>query len=162
MKKPTVIRICLLASLFAPLLIGCASPSSANSSSHFSQKGEEIALPEAFYNRNFAVVAGNWNECGCALIIGERGEVEIQNVSSHNDFYDIDFSLLPMYKGEADGKATYFLPFSVTGQVIDDGYFKNGNEYRFFLRYESNEYYCAVSKNDPSAEPEKILMEGMM
>lgn len=125
--------------------------------------GEEIVLPEVFYNRNFCVVSGNWNENGCALIIDNSGNVEIQNVSSHNEFYDIEFDLLPIYTKVDNEKTTYFLPFFVKGQIIDDGYFKNGNQYRFYLRFDDPSYYCAVSANDPSiVNPDKVLMEGYM
>lgn len=130
-----------------------------------SGKGEEVALPSVFYDRNFCVVAGNWDENGCALIIDNKGKIEIQNVSSHNDFYDIEFNPLPLYKEEdkESKKTTYFLPFLVTDQVIDDGYFKNDVEYRFYLRFDDPSYYCAVSRNDRSiVTPDKELLEGYM
>ena len=127
------------------------------------KNNEPLSLPEVFYDRNFCVVAGNWNESGCALILDHKGKPEIQNVSSHNEFYDIDFELLPLYAKEEEGKTTYFLPFFVKGQVIDDGYFKDGKQYRFYLRFDNPTYYCAVSLNDPSiSTPDKVLTEGMM
>ena len=48
-------------------------------------------MPDAFKNTNFCIVAGNWNECGAALLFDARLNPEIQTVSSHNDFYDIGF-----------------------------------------------------------------------
>ena len=149
--------------LLPTLLSGCGGGASSNSMPL--SKNDEVALPSVFYDTNFAVVSGNWNENGCALIIGHKGEIEIQNVSAHNDFVDIEFDLLPIYL-EEDGQSKrviYFLPFLVKEEVIDDGYFKNGKEYRFYLRYDDPGYYCAVSLNDPTIQtPDKVLMEGYM
>lgn len=164
MKRKFLAPLSCLMMLIAPMFLGCSS-SQGGDNDLSKNKSDEIILPEVFYGHNFCVVAGNWNESGCALIIDERGGYEIQTVSSHNEFYDIDYDLLPLYKEEnkGSGKTTYFLPFKVTGQVIDDGYFKDGKEYRFYLRYDDPGYYCAVSLNDPSiTTPDKELTEGMM
>ena len=124
---------------------------------------EQVTLPSAFANTNFCIVAGNWNESGAALIFDERLNPEIQTVSSHDEFYDIEFEALPLTKKEEDSKTMYFLPFNVLDQVIEDGYFKNGVSYKFWLSYENKTYFCGVSKNDDSlTEPELILTEGLM
>ena len=161
MRKKILVTLCSTILLSAPLLFGCSNPNKGDNELSNSQL--EVRLPEAFYGHNFIVVAGNINESGCALIFDDKGTPEIQNGSAHVDFYDIGFELLPMYQDVISGEVTLFLPFKVTEQVIDDGYFKNGNEYRFYLRYKNPDYYCAVSLNDRTiTTPDKVLMEGMM
>ena len=154
----------LVMSLLLPSLIlaafSCSEP--AKGKSEPSQEGK-VTLPDAFKNRNFCVVAGNWNESGAALIFDDKLNPEIQTVSSHDEFYDIDFDLLPLSKRQEAKKTMYFLPFKVTNQIIDDGYFKDNLEYKFWLSYEDSTYFCGVSKNDDSLkEPELILTEGLM
>ena len=120
----------------------------------------EVTLPDAFKNRNFCcVVVAGYFDGGAALIFDNDLKPQIQNISYHVDFYDIGFEAKPITKE----KNMYFLPFKVTDQIIDDGYFKNNNEYKFWLSYEDSKYYCGISPNDPSlTEPVATLMEGTM
>ena len=149
----------LLMSAFVPIICLC---SCAQADNGLKSEPEKVSLPDVFKNRNFAHAAGNWNECGAALIFDNNLNPEIQTVSSHNDFYDIEFEVLPLTK-KTEGKTMYFLPFKVTDQIIDDGYFKDNNEYKFWLSYEDSSFYCGVSKNDDSLkEPEMLLAEGLM
>ena len=148
----------LLITSFAALtcLFACNSqPQSGNG------VDETVVLPDAFKNTNFCIVAGNWNECGAALLFDARLNPEIQTVSSHNDFYDIGFEADPLTKKTEANKTTYFLSFNVTDQVIDDGYFKKDVAYKFWLSYESETYYCGLSKAD-SQTVELELTEGLM
>ena len=150
--------------LIFPALIACRGLASCgNSTPSGNGLEEEVILPDAFKNTNFGVAAGNWNESGAALFFDDKLSPTIQTGSSHNEFYDIGFEPLPLKKKEASSKTMYFLPFKVTDQVIDDGYFKNGTEYKFWLSYEDKTYFCGVSQNnDALAEPEKVLTEGVM
>ena len=144
----------LLMSAFVPVFCLCSCGQEPNG---VKSEPEKVALPEEFKNTTFAHVAGNWNECGAVLVFDNNLNPEIMNVSSHDEFYDVEFQAMPIVK-KVDEKVMYFLPFKVTDQIIDDGYFKDNVEYKFWLSYGHSEYYCAVSKNDDSLkEPEMIL-----
>lgn len=151
-----VIRLPLVTTLFSLLcLTGCGNGNS---------KGDEVVtLPDVFKDTNFCIVAGNWNESGAALIFDHNLKPEIQNGSAHDEFYDIDFEAKPLKKKAGEGDVLYFLPFLVKDQIIDDGYFKNGIEYKFWLSHGNDGFYCGLSKNDDTLkEPELVLTEGLM
>ena len=146
-----------------PALLCVCSCSSPNKDANNSVEPEKVVLHDAFKNTNFCIVAGNWNETGVALLFDEKLNPKIQNGSAHVDFYDIEFALKPLRKSEKDSKTMFFLPFKCTDQVIDDGYFKNDIDYKFWLSYEESTYFCGVSKDDDRlTEPEKVLTEGLM
>ena len=139
-------------------LIGCSSNKSQESSSA-KIGGEEIVLPDTFKNTNFCNIAVEYYSGGVALVFDDKLKPDIQNISFEEDFLSIEFEQLPIKKNES----MYFLPFKVTNQVIDDGYLKNGTEYKFWLSYENSTYFCGISLNDDTlTEPTATLVEGLM
>ena len=148
------------------VLTGCSIKKSNSSSSSSSPtvsssplNVDEVVLPDVFKNTNYCNVAIEYYSGGVALILNEKNEPDIQNISFEVDFYSIQFERLPMTKKDN----MYFLPFRVTNQIIDDGYLKNGTEYKFWLSYENSTYFCGISLNDYTlTEPTATLMEGLM
>ena len=138
--------------LLSLLLVGCGNNSNP-------PKGEAVTLPEAFKNRNFANAAITYYSGGVALIFDNDLKPDIQNISFHVEIYSIQFEAKEI-KRKND---MYFLPFKVTDQIIDDGYLKNGVEYKFWLSYANSTYFCGISLNDDTlTEPTATLMEGTL
>ena len=160
MKK----NIAALLLLSSALLVGCnAKPNSSSVTSSSSSKSEEgkneIVLPDIFKNTNYCNVAITYYSGGVALILDEQNKPDIQNISFEVEFYSIEFEQLPLSQKDS----TYFLPFKVTGQVIDDGYLKNGVEYKFWLSYTDSTYHCGISLNDDTlTEPTAELSPNLM
>lgn len=148
----------ILPLLATTLLSGCLFGCNQNTASG-NTLPDAIVLPDAFKNTNFANAAVEYYSGGLTLIFDNDLNPEIQNISFEMEIYDIEFERLPMdRKGDM-----YFLPFRVTDQIIDDGYLKNGEEYKFWLSYKNSEYYCGISKNLPTLEePDALLMEGTL
>ena len=118
-----------------------------------------MVLPDEFRNTNFCNGAVEYYSGGLALIFDEKNNPDIQNISFELEFYSIQFDRLPMKK---DG-SMYFLPFKVTDQIIDDGYLKNGQEYKFWLSYTNSSFFCGISLNDDTlTQPTATLVEGLM
>lgn len=134
--------------LLGGCLLGCSNPSKGATNS--------IELPDAFKNTNFAYAG---YDPGVALLFDENKTPEIENVSTHVDFYKVECDIKPL----AQKGNMYFLYFKVTDQIIDDGYLKNNTEYKFWLSYENSTYFCGLSLNDESlTEPTITLMEGTL
>ena len=140
------------------LLVGCSANNSKSSSKN-AFGADEVVLPDVFKNTNYCNIAVEYYSGGLALILDENNNPNIQNVSFEEDFYSIEFERLPMTKKND----TYFLPFKVTNQIIDDGYLKNNTEYKFWLSYVDSTYNCGISLNDDTiTEPTATLVEGLM
>ena len=155
MKNKLILPI-LSITLLSCCLFGC----NKNNNNKGDNDVEPVVLPDAFKNRNFCnVVVAGYFDGGAALIFDDKLNADIQNVSYHVDFYSVQYEAKPITK---KGNM-YFFPFKVTDQIIEDGYFKNNTEYKFWLSYENSTYYCGVSLNDDSlTEPTATLMEGTM
>lgn len=143
------------------LLLGCSGGTNSSMESNLSQKKEEeVVLPDAFKDTNFAYCG--WDP-GVALVFDANLTPSIQNVSTHVEFYEVECTIKPLTKKVENNKTTFFLHFTVIGQVIDDGYLKNGTDYKFWLSYNEPDYFCGLSKDDDTlTEPEITLMEGTM
>lgn len=150
MKSRVIIP--LLATL---MMVGCTSNKVGST--------QAVVLPDAFKNTNFCnigIVYSGSTGGGAALIFDANLNPTIQNVSFHYDFYDIQFEKLPLQK---DGDM-YYMPFKVLDKACDDGgYFENNTEYKFWLSYVNETYYCAISLNDPAVTvPDGELVEGYL
>ena len=151
MKKSVIIPL-----LSVAFLVGCSSNKQSKTNK---LGGEEVVLPDVFKNTNYCNIAITYYSGGVALILNENNQPDIQNISFEQDFYSIEFQQLPLKKSGN----TYFLPFKVTNQIIDDGYLKNGTEYKFWLSYTNETYTCGFSLNDDTlTEPTAELMPNVM
>ena len=145
----------IITPLIMVLAVGCLLGCS-NKKGNASNLKDEVVLPDIFKNTNYGY---GGVEPGVALYLDNNNQPRIQNVTPYLDFYDIQFDALPLKKKDN----MYFLPFKVTDQFIDDGYLKNGIEYKFWLSYTEPNYYCGLSKNDDTlTSPDIELMEGVL
>ena len=146
------------------LLASCggeqSSSSEASTSSSSMKTNDVVVLPDAFKGHNFAYAGV---EPGVALIFDNENKPEIQNATPYLDFYDIQFEAKPLTKKETKDGTMYFLAFKVTDQFIDDGYLKNGIEYKFWLSYNEPDFYCGLSLDDPTlTQPDIVLMADVL
>ena len=158
MKNKLILPI-LSITLLSCCLFGC----NKNNNNKGDNDVEPVVLPDAFKNTNFCnigIVYSGSTGGGAALIFDNNLNPTIQNVSFHYDFYDIQFEKLPLQK---DGDM-YYMPFKVLDKACDDGgYFENNVEYKFWLSYVNETYYCAISLNDPAVTvPDGELVEGYL
>ena len=155
MKKSIIVLLSL------PIfLVSCNSKQNSSSiNSSKLEENNEVVLPDIFKNTNYCNVAVEYYSGGVALILDENNNPTIQNISFEVEFYSIEFEQLPLSKKDS----TYFLPFKVTNQIIDDGYLKNGVEYKFWLSYTDSTYHCGISLNDDTlTEPTADLAPNLM